>query len=230
MLTVAIIPARAGSKGLPDKHLRRIGGVPMIVHTVRAALNARRIDRVLVSTNDPAVARVAAAAGAEVPFLRPADLAADDTPTLPAIRHAVEWLEHHGSSVGLIVTLQPTSPLRRAGQIDAAIALLDDPAVDSAVSVTALDLPISVVGWLERGTFRPARPPEGDLRRQASPPAVRLTGGIYVTRRALLTSGRLVGDRPAALVLDAGASIDVDTAADLAAARRAWRAAKRGRA
>jgi len=230
MLTVAIIPARAGSKGLPDKHLRRIGGVPMIVHTVRAALNARRIDRVLVSTNDPAVARVAEAAGAEVPFRRPAELAADDAPTFPAIRHAVEWLEHRGASVGLVVTLQPTSPLRRAGQIDAAIALLDDPAVDSAVSVTALDLPISVVGWLERGTFRSARAATGDPRRQASAAAVRLTGGIYVTRRALLSAGRLVGDRPAALVLDAGASIDVDTAADLAAARRAWRAVKRGRA
>ncbi len=230
MLSVAIIPARAGSKGLPGKHLRRIGGVPMIVHTIRAALGARRIDRVLVSTNDPAVARVAEAAGAEVPFRRPEALAAHDTPTLPVILHAVEWLEGDGAVLGLVITLQPTSPLRTSAQIDAAVALLDDATVDSAVSVASIGLPISVVGWLEDGAFRLARPASEDQRRQAAAAAARITGGIYVARRSLLAAGRLLGDRPAALLVDEGASIDVDTAADLAAARRAFRAATRARA
>src|SRR5512141_515927 len=124
MLSVAVIPARAGSRGLPGKHLRSLGGVPVIVHTIRAALAARRIDRVIVSTNDEAIAAVARRAGAEVPFLRPDELAGDTTPTLPVIRHAVDWLEARGATIGTVVTLQATSPLRDAAEIDATVALL----------------------------------------------------------------------------------------------------------
>jgi len=223
MLTVAIIPARAGSRGLPGKHLRALGGSPLIAHTIRAALEARLVDRVVVSTNDPAVARAAASAGAEVPFQRPAALSGPEVPTLPVIVHAVEWLERDGARIDRVVTLQPTSPLRTAAQIDAAVRLLDDPAVDSAVAVAALDLPISVIGWLQDGRFHPAATVSGDHRRQASPSAVRVTGAIYVTARSLLARGRLLGERPAALLLDGGAAIDIDTAKDLVAARRAWR-------
>jgi CMP-N-acetylneuraminic acid synthetase len=221
--TVAIIPARGGSKGLPGKHLRLLGGQPMIAHTVRAACQARRIERVLVSTDDPAIARAARRAGAEVPFMRPAELAADDTPTHPVVEHAVAWLESQGQRVDLVVTLQPTSPLRGASQIDAAVALLDRSDARSAVSVAALDLPASVVGWLDGDRFLRARD-DRDARRQDSPPAARITGGVYVTRRDLLAEGRMLDERPAALLVDAATAIDVDTAADLAAARRALRA------
>jgi CMP-N,N'-diacetyllegionaminic acid synthase len=222
MSTLAVIPARAGSRGLPGKHLRRIGGVPMIVHTIRAALGAASVDRVIVSTNDEAVARVAGRAGAEVPFLRPAHLAEDDTPTQPVIAHAVAWAESDGTDVDVVVTLQPTSPLRDAGQIDAALMLLDGQGVRSVASVAALGLPSSVVGVLANGRFR-QRPPGDDARRQESPPAVWLTGGIYVTRRDLLREGRLLDEQPAALVVDPESAVDVDTEADLMAARRAWR-------
>jgi CMP-N,N'-diacetyllegionaminic acid synthase len=225
MSTLAVIPARAGSRGLPKKHLRLIGGEPMIVHTIRAALQARSVDRVIVSTNDEAVARVARRAGAEVPFRRPDALATDHAPTLPVIAHAVGWVEAHGSSVDVVVTLQPTSPLRDAGQIDAALRLLDGPAVRSAASVAELGLPGTVVGMLSGGRFVPSVESD-DARRQTAPAAARLTGGIYVTRRELLAEGRLLDERPAALVVDAGSAIDVDTAQDLAAARRAWRAAR----
>jgi CMP-N-acetylneuraminic acid synthetase len=223
MAIVAIIPARGGSRGLPGKHLRLLAGEPLIAHTVRAALAARRIDRVLVSTDDPAVARAARRAGAEVPFLRPAELAAADTPTLPVIRHAVEWLEAGGERVDVAVTLQPTSPLRDAAQIDTVLALLDRSGADSAVSVTSLGLPISVVGHVAGGRFVPAVSPGGDVRRQAAPAAVRVTGGVYATRRALLDAGRLLGERPAAYLVDGPSAIDVDSADDLRAARRALR-------
>lgn len=195
----------------------------MIAHTVRAACQARRIERVLVSTDDPAIARAARRAGAEVPFMRPAELAADDTPTHPVVEHAVAWLESQGQRVDLVVTLQPTSPLRGASQIDAAVALLDRSDARSAVSVAALDLPASVVGWLDGDRFLRARD-DRDARRQDSPPAARITGGVYVTRRDLLAEGRMLDERPAALLVDAATAIDVDTAADLAAARRALRA------
>jgi CMP-N,N'-diacetyllegionaminic acid synthase len=223
MPTVAIIPARAGSRGLPGKHLRLLGGVPLIAHTIRAALGARRIDRVVVSTNDPAVARIARRYGAEVPFMRPDDLAGDATPTVPVIRHALDWLELHGPEVDVVVTLQATSPLRGADEIDAVLALLDEPSVRCAVSVTPLDLPSTVVGLVVDGRFRSMLPREGDLRRQAAPQAVRLTGAVYATRRELLLEGRLLDDAPAALVIDGPSAIDVDDAADLAAARRAIR-------
>lgn len=223
---MAIIPARAGSKGLPGKHLRLLGGEPLIVHTIRAALGARRIDRTIVSTNDPTIARVAVRAGAEVPFLRPDDLARDDSPTLPVIRHAVDWLEAAGERVDVVVTLQATTPLRGSLEIDRTVALLDDAAVDSAVTVVELDAPSSTVGAVMDGRLR-LLPHGDDVRRQAVPPAVRLTGGVYVTRRALLEAGHLLDDRPAALVVEGGSEIDVDVASDLVAARRALATARR---
>lgn len=225
MSTLAVIPARAGSRGLPGKHLLLIGGIPMIVHTIRAGLAAGSVDRVLVSTNDAAVARVARRAGVEV-VSRPDELAQDDSPTLPVIQHALREAEAGGDRIELVVTLQPTAPLRSAEQIDAAIALLRDSSVRSAVSVARLGMPISVIGSSADGRVRLVE--HGiDVRRQASPPAVRVTGGIYVTRRDLLDEGRLLDDHPAALVLDEASALDIDTAGDLAAARRLWRARHR---
>ena len=221
-MIVAIIPARGGSRGLPGKNLRRLAGQPMIVHTIRAALAAQRVDRVVVSTDDPAIARVARDAGAEVPYLRPVELATDEMPTFPVIDHAVRAFESDGESVSVVVTLQPTSPLRTAAQIDDAIALLDPPGVRSVVSVGPLGLPASAVGAMVEGRYRSIPlPPGTDARRQGSPGAVRLTGAIYVTTRDLLAEGRLIDDAPAALLTDRRSGIDVDNARDLAAARRA---------
>jgi CMP-N-acetylneuraminic acid synthetase len=224
MPTVAIIPARGGSRGLAGKHLRLLGGEPLLAHTVRAGLAARRIDRVLVSTDDPRIRSAALRLGAEAPFLRPAELAADEAPTMPVIAHAVDWLEATGLAVDVVVTLQATTPLRAPDEIDAVVALLDDAQVQSAVTVTWLAWPASVVGWLDDdGALRLMLPEPRDARRQASAPAVRITGGVYATRRELLRRGRLLDDRPAAHLVDAATAIDIDTAADLVAARRAWR-------
>jgi CMP-N-acetylneuraminic acid synthetase len=225
MAIVAVIPARGGSRGLPNKHLRQLGGRPLIAHTVEAALAARRLDRVLVSTDDEAIARAARRAGADVPFLRPAALAGDEVPTLPVIQHAVEWLEAAGELVEVVVTLQPTSPLRGAAEIDAVLDLLERSGAHSAVSVAPLDLPISVVGWLEGDRLIVAGPAGGDARRQAASPAVRITGGVYATRRELLRAGRLLDDCPAALLTSGPSTIDVDTEDDLRAARRGLRSA-----
>jgi len=219
--TLAVIPARAGSRGLAGKHLRRIGGVPMLLHTVRAALAARRIDHVVVTTNDLAVARLAQASGAEV-IDRPAELATDDAPTISAVQHALRHAWADSGPFDVVVTLQPTSPLRTAAQIDEAVASLDAPDVDSAVSVVALDLPASVVGWVIDGRLR-LQADATAARRQDSPPAVRITGGIYVTRRALVDRGELLGPAPVALLVDPSTAVDVDDADDLAEARRQWR-------
>lgn len=224
MTTFAVIPARGGSQGLPRKQLRRLAGEPMIAHTIRAALTAQGVDRVVVSTDDERIARVALAYGAEVPFLRPANLAEDATPTLPVIQHAVRLLEAVGEIVSVVVTLQPTSPLRTAAQIDAALDLLRSSGARAVVSVAPLGLPASVIGAVVDGRFHPLpMEPGTDLRRQGSPVAFRLTGAIYVTSRDLLAEGSLLGVEPMALISNGPTAIDVDTMADLRAARRAMK-------
>jgi CMP-N-acetylneuraminic acid synthetase len=197
----------------------------MIVHTIRAALASSAVDRVIVSTNDPAVARVARRERVEV-LARPDELATDETPTLPVVQHAVHYAEADGARFDFVVTLQPTSPLRTAAHIDRALGMARDAGGHSIVSVAPLGVALSVVGGLANGRLRGIAD-SGDVRRQASPAAVRITGGIYVTPRHLLDEGRLLDADPLALLLDEAAAVDVDTMDDLAAARRWWRAARR---
>jgi CMP-N,N'-diacetyllegionaminic acid synthase len=220
-MILAVIPARGGSRGLPRKNLLLIGGKPMIAYTIEAALASRRIDQVVVSTDDDEIAEVARRHGASVPFVRPARLARDDTATPPVVEHAVSHVEARGGKVDVVVTLQPTSPFRDATAIDQAIELRERAAAESAVSVAAIDMPASIVGGLVDGRFRPLPLPSGtDLRRQVAPPAVRLTGAVYVTTRRLLATGRLFDDAPVALTTDGAAALDVDDLADLQRARR----------
>ena len=222
-MILAVIPARGWSRGLPRKNLRTVGGLPMIAWTVRAALAAHRIDRTIVSTEDEEIASVARRFGAEVPFLRPLDLAGDNTPTLPVIDHAVRELEAAGGVVSAVVTLQPTSPLRGSDLIDEAVDLLASSGARSVVAVTPLAMPISVIGGVADGRFLLAQA-EGDVRRQAAPEAMRITGSIYVTIRGLLAEGRLLDDHPAALVTRGAAALDIDDERGLRAARRAFSA------
>jgi CMP-N,N'-diacetyllegionaminic acid synthase len=224
MQTVAVIPARGGSRGLPRKNLRLLGGVPLVVHTIRAALAAALVDRVIVSTDDETIARVSRQAGAEVPFTRPAHLAGDEATTFAVIRHAVDWLEESTARrVDFVVTLQPTSPLRPGGVIDEAIELVRGGAHRSAVTVAEIPFAAPTVGLLSEGRFR-ASVTLTDPRRQVAPSAVRLTGAVYVTSRDLLDEGRLTDGAPAAILTHGAAAIDIDSAADLAVARRAMRA------
>lgn len=227
MSTIAIIPARGGSRELPGKNLRTIAGRPMIAHTIAAAMDARLVDRIVVSTDSPQIASAARDAGAEVPFLRDPALATDESSTIDVVRDAVRRLEAAGAWVDEVVTLQVTSPFRKGQHIDSAIAAMRAARADSAVSVATIDEPVSVLGYLDvDGRFVRLKP-LADLRRQASPQAVRLTGAIYVSTRPLLDSERLVGDRPVAVLLGGAEAIDIDTAADLARARRASRRLRR---
>jgi CMP-N,N'-diacetyllegionaminic acid synthase len=226
-MILAVIPARGSSRGLPRKNLRVVGGLPLIAWTVRAALGAQRVDRTVVSTEDEEIARVARQFGAEVPFMRPPDLADDAMPTLPVIEHAVRELESAGDLVSAVVTLQPTSPLRGSDLIDEAVDLLASSGARSVVAVTPLGLAISVIGGVADGRVLLDHG-AADVRRQAVPEAMRITGSIYVTSRALLAEGRLLDDRPAALVTRGAAALDIDDERGLRAARRAL-GAVRGR-
>lgn len=134
---LAIIPARGGSKGVPRKNLRLLCGKPLVAWTIESARTARRVGRVIVSTDDDEIARVSTLAGAEVPFRRPVELAQDTTPTEPVLLHALEAMEERGYRPDAVVLLQPTSPVRRAGTIDRAIEHFEAREADSLVSVCA---------------------------------------------------------------------------------------------
>ena len=183
--TIATICARGGSKGLPGKNIRAFAGRPLIVHTILQALRCEHVAGVYVSTDDPAIADIARGAGAQVPYLRPAELATDAAPKLPVIEHLVRYLEAEGANIARIVDLQPTSPLRGSADIEAALAL--HPEAELVVSVTAAhDNPyFNLVEAQPDGSVRLSKG-DGSARRQDTPQVYALNGSIYVWQRAAL--------------------------------------------
>ncbi len=135
---LGIILARGGSKRIPGKNIKPLGGKPLIVWSIEAAQQSQTLDRVILSTDDPAIAEVAKAAGCEVPFMRPAEFAGDGVTDFPVFTHALSWLkEHEGYTPDIVVQLRPTSPLRTAQHIDDAVRLLAaHPDADSVRTVT----------------------------------------------------------------------------------------------
>lgn len=183
--TIATVCARGGSKGLPGKNIRPFAGKPLIAHTIEQALACRGIDGVYVSTDDDAIAEAARAAGAIVPFRRPADLATDEAGKLPVIEHLVQHLEQQGQVIARVVDLQPTSPLRDSSDIEAALGVR--PEADLVVSVSeAADSPY--FNLVEQGADGQVHlcKGTGSLRRQDAPAVYALNGAIYVWRRSAL--------------------------------------------
>ena len=191
----------------------------MIAWTIETALGSPALSRVIVSTDDTEIAEVAKQWGAEVPFLRPAELARDDSPHIPVVIHAVEWLEsHEDTRPDYVLLLQPTSPLRSTEDIDNAIRLALEKDADSVVSVCQAS---SHPYWTKRITadgrledFGPR--PEGYLARQALPPAYVVNGAIYLVRRDVLIERQtFYTERTYAYVMPPERSLDLDTPWDL---------------
>lgn len=187
---VALIPARAGSKGIPGKNLRPLAGRPLLAHAISSALDQPLINRVILTTDSGEMAAAGLAAGAEVPFLRPADLAADDTPMLAVLRHAVGFLQEGGWLPEIVVLLQPTAPFRRREDLAKALDLiLAEPLADSVVSVEEVPghhLP-HIVMKVEEGRLVNFLPEGRRLtRRQDAPMAYTRNGQFYITRASTL--------------------------------------------
>jgi len=219
VLTVGLIPARGGSKGVPRKNVRLLCGKPLLAYTAEAALAARRLDRVILSTDDEEIAGIGRQYGVEVPFLRPAELAGDDTPTLPVVQHTLSYLEERGEKYDAICLLQPTSPLRRSADIDACIDLLEERGADCVVTV----LPVppehhpywvyfqNESGWLQLTTGESEPVP----RRQQLPPAFHREGSVYVTRRdVVMEMNSLYGVRVIGYPLYGKRSVNIDALSD----------------
>ena len=220
MKILCVIPARGGSKGVPGKNLRNVGGRPLIAWSIRHALDSQTPLRVIVSTDSEEIAEVARELGAEVPFLRPAELATDAAPTEPTILHAIEWVRNEGWEPNLVVLLQATSPIRRANSIDRAIAQLVAEGADSLVGV----VPSSPFLWhagdpptAEYPILR--RPRRQDMTDAMIP--LRETGSLYVTRTAIYDDlANRIGGKVSLFVMDESEGLDIDTEIDILLADR----------
>jgi CMP-N,N'-diacetyllegionaminic acid synthase len=219
MRVVGLVLARGGSKGIARKNIRLLGGQPLLAYTAQAALAARRLARVIVSTDDPAIAAIARQWGLEVPFMRPEELARDDTPTLPVVQHALEWLESNGEQFEAVCQLQPTSPFRAPGEIDACIELLERRNADSVMTVVPVPdeyNPHWVYwrdsnGWMRLSTGEISPIP----RRQALPQAWSRDGSVYVTRRdVVMQRNSLYGSAVLGMPVSAFQRVNIDSLDD----------------
>jgi len=199
MRVLGIITARGGSKGIPRKNIRLLAGKPLLQYTAEAAHAATHLTRTILSTDDPEIVEVGRACGVEVPFLRPPELARDDTPTLPVIQDTVRRLEAAGEHFDAVLILQPTNPLRRPEDIDGSIELLEQTGADSVIS------------FVDVGEKHPARmkfiddkgrvidPPFAEAfegqRRQDLPKLYLREGSIYLTRRDVLMNHNSIKGR-----------------------------------
>lgn len=224
MLVLGLVPARGGSKGVPGKNVRPLAGHTLLEYTARAARESGVLDRVILSTDSPEVADAGRRAGLEVPFMRPASLAADDTPMVPVVEHALAEIAKHAWSPDVIVLLQPTSPLRRPDHIRDAVTMLRETGADSVVTVVEVPRHLSpdYVMRVEKGRLEPFLPEGARVtRRQDARPAYSRDGTVYAFRRATLEkTGGIYGHDCRPLFIDAGDSLSIDSPADWDEAER----------
>jgi CMP-N,N'-diacetyllegionaminic acid synthase len=189
---LAIIPARGGSRGLPGKNVRPLGGLPLIAHSLKCAAMCKEIDRTIVSTDSDEIAAVARAHGADVPFKRPAELAGDETPMAPVLAHAVTEVEKaEGRRYQTVILLDPTSPGRLPGDVTEALRMLAaDAAAQGVIAVSRPTFNPFWVGVVEKdGAIVPAFDTSKTYeRRQDVPVFRRINGSLYVWRRDYVVS------------------------------------------
>jgi CMP-N,N'-diacetyllegionaminic acid synthase len=224
MRVLGIITARGGSKGVPRKNVRDLGGKPLLAWTAEAARDASRLARTVLSTDDPEIAAVGRSAGIDVPFMRPAELALDSTPSLPVLQHTVQTLEAAGDRYDAICLLQPTNPFRKPDTIDRCIELLASSGADSVVTVLPVPAeynPHWVFFQDSAGALVPAMKGPLVARRQELPPAFHREGSVYVVKRdVLVDGGSLYGSRTIGYPVDPRDCVNIDTLEDWARAEQ----------
>ncbi len=216
--TIGIITARGGSKGVPRKNIKMLGGKPLIAYMIEAALGSKLLTRCIVSTDDKEIAEIARKAGADVPFLRPAELAQDDTRDLPVLQHAVRWLKENGNEdYDAVMMLHPTSPFCRGEDLDACIELMTKTGADSVMSmVEVADFAPQKLKVITDGRILPLLDDEGKetLPRAAGPAVYKRNAAIYLTKTPLILSGDLFGETSMAYVMPKERSLDINSLSD----------------
>ncbi len=221
---LALVTARGGSVGLPGKNLLQVGGRSLLARAIAAGQGAASVDRVVLSSDNPEIIQAALMAGCEVPFVRPAELAIGEARSIDVVRHALALLPE---TYDLLVLLQPTSPLRLAADIDAAVRLCVARGAPACVSLTPADKPPHWMHALsEHQTLQPVLPDHDRAsRRQDLPPAYAVNGAVYVARTDWIAEhDSFVGPETVGYVMPRERSIDIDDALDLmlAEAIEAW--------
>ena len=213
---LAIIPARGGSKGIKGKNILSIEGKPLIAYTIEAARASEYIDTVIVSTDNQEIADISKAYGAEVPFLRPAELASDYAKTIDAVLHAVYTLKEMGKEYDYLVLLQPTQPLRSAEDIDHAIILCDKE-MRGVVSISRVkDHPVLMRYMNAQGEMCKLLELNSTVRRQDMPDYYRVNGCVYVNPMSEVTGELSFNDNPIPYIMPVERSVDIDGYEDIA--------------
>ena len=221
---LGLVPARGGSKGVPGKNVRPLAGHTLLEYAARVARESGVLDRIILSTDSSQVAEAGRRAGLEVPFVRPAALAADDTPMVPVIEHALAELSRQPWSPEIIVLLQPTSPLRRPDHIREAVSMLRETVADSVVTVVEVPRHLSpdYVMRIDGGRLKPFLPDgAGVTRRQDARAAYSRDGTVYAFRRSTIErTGGIYGEDCRPLLIAARDSLSIDSPADWDEAER----------
>lgn len=211
---IAIIPARGGSKGLTKKNIKSLNGKPLIFYTIEEAKKSVYIDKVVVSTDDEEIADIAKQIGAEVPFLRPKELAKDDTPGIYPIVHAVKWIIKEKNYIPeYVVNLQPTSPLRTADDIDKAIEKIMNSNFNYLVSVCEAQHHPYWMKTIEQDMLKDFVEQGSDkaLRRQDLPQVYSLNGAVYVYKtETLLMNPFMTDEKVLPYIMPKERSVDID--------------------
>ena len=210
----AIIPARGGSKGLIGKNIKPLNGKPLICHTIGGALKSKHLDRVFVSTDDLSIANISKNCGATI-IDRPAELAGDDSPTIDVILHAIDTLKYT-SNQDIVILLQPTSPLRNAADIDAALDTFMKTDCDSVISMCKVEHSPYWYFKYECNKFKPLFGNKGlQMRRQELPDVYRPNGAIYITTiKNLYKNNGFYCDKIVPYIMPAERSVDIDEEID----------------
>jgi CMP-N,N'-diacetyllegionaminic acid synthase len=215
---LGVIPARGGSKGIVKKNIRPVLGKPLIAYTIEATQRSHLLTRTIVSTDDPHIRATAKHFGADVPFLRPKNLAKDRSLALDVLNHAISALKNEGEEYDYVMMLQPTSPLRRAQDIDACITLAVNRNADSVFSMKRLsDFAVEKLKVIRNGVIRPFLQEEHgqSAPRHHGPDIYKRNCAIYLTKTNLIEKGDQFGKKSLAYVMPEERSLDINEHVDL---------------
>lgn len=222
---LGVITARGGSKGVPGKNIKLLGGKPLISYTINSAKKSAMINDLIVSTDDTEIAKICEEYGADVPFIRPKELAKDDTPHLPVMQHAIDFMEKKlGTLYDIVVIFQPTSPFRTTEDIEGTIQKLIDTGADSAVSiceVSSNEHPMKMKK-LDGDKLLPYVVKENSTQRQNLPTVYKRSCAVYAMYRDKIMSSKnpedLHGKQIVGHIVPTDRSVDIDSATDWAVA------------
>ena len=215
---LGLIPARGGSKGIPHKNIIDLCGKPLISYTIEAGLDSKYIDYLIVSTDSQKIAETSEKAGAEVPFMRPAELASDTAKTVDAVVHAIKTLKEKGQEFDTLVLLQPTQPLRTADDIDKSIEIYAEHDCNPLASVSLVDDHPLLIRSISEDKLTPLLNESSTCRRQDMPLYYRINGCIYINEINSISEKTSFNDNPVPYIMEPSHSIDIDELRDLAVA------------